>query len=259
MEDVATSNSHNVQNITVEPRLEFDSAYFRGVSFNISGTTEAPHTEIEGTIQSLPIVKKVWPILTYHLTAPHSGSGKGAFSRRSEDSLAPFPENSSDTFSTHIQTGVDRLHKEGITGKGVTIAIMDSGIDYLHPALGGGFGKGFKVSYGYDFVGDAYNSNVTPVPDSDPYTECSAHGTHVAGIVGANPGSFGIVGVAPDATLKIYRVFGCSGDVATDVGIQASLEIEAQGADIITASIVGGGGWSEGEIRRPSLFNLGSC
>jgi len=46
---------------------------------------------------------------------------------------------------------------------------IDSGIDYRHPALGGGFGPGFKVAGGNDFVGDDYTGPGTePVPDSDP-------------------------------------------------------------------------------------------
>ena len=32
-------------------------------------------------------------------------------------------------------------------------------IDYMHPALGGGFGPGFKVAFGYDLVGDAYTGS----------------------------------------------------------------------------------------------------
>ena len=38
---------------------------------------------------------------------------------------------------------------------------IDTGIDYKHPALGGGFGQGFLVAGGYDFVGDAYNGKKT--------------------------------------------------------------------------------------------------
>ncbi len=47
-------------------------------------------------------------------------------------------------------TGVDQLHKLGIKGKGVKVGIVDTGVDYLHPALGGGFGEGFKVAGGRD-------------------------------------------------------------------------------------------------------------
>lgn len=69
------------------------------------------------------------------------------------------------------------------------LTFVGLGIDYLHPAFGGGFGKGFKVSNGYDLVGDKYTGSNTPVPDSDPLDACTAasgasgHGTHVSGII----------------------------------------------------------------------------
>lgn len=75
---------------------------------------------------------------------------------------------------------VDKLRNEGYLGDGISIAIIDTGVDYLHPALGGGFGPGYKVTYGYDLVGDAYNGLNTPVPDDDPM-DCAGHGTHVSG------------------------------------------------------------------------------
>ncbi|KAI9596528.1 hypothetical protein BDF19DRAFT_342295, partial [Syncephalis fuscata] len=56
----------------------------------------------------------------------------------------------------HASTGVDTMHRQGVMGKGVKIAIIDSGVDYLHPALGGAFGPNHKVAFGYDFVGDSY-------------------------------------------------------------------------------------------------------
>lgn len=41
-------------------------------------------------------------------------------------------------------TGVDKLHAQGLTGKGIKIGIIDTGTDYTNPYLGGGFGPGFK-------------------------------------------------------------------------------------------------------------------
>jgi subtilisin family serine protease len=38
-------------------------------------------------------------------------------------------------------------------GKGVKIAVVDTGVDYFHPSLGNGFGPGKKISFGKDFVG----------------------------------------------------------------------------------------------------------
>lgn len=75
--------------------------------------------------------------------------------------------------------GVDKLHKRGIKGKGIKIGIVDTGIDYRHPALGNGFGPGHKIAGGYSFVSD----NGTNILDPDPLTTCygGGHGTHVAG------------------------------------------------------------------------------
>ncbi|KAH8586391.1 peptidase S8/S53 domain-containing protein, partial [Bisporella sp. PMI_857] len=138
-------------------------------------------------------------------------------------------------------TGVDKLHAAGIKGKGVTIAIMDTGYDYKQDALGNSIGSGNKVTYGYDWVGDdySYEEGTAAVEDDDPYADCSIHGTHVFGIVGANPTKFGVTGVAPEASFELHRVFGCSGSVGDDVVIKSSIGIYERGVDIITASIGG--------------------
>ncbi|RYF05626.1 MAG: hypothetical protein EOO77_28180 [Oxalobacteraceae bacterium] len=101
-----------------------------------------------------------------------------------------------------------------------------------------------NVRQGYDFVGDDYDGTNTPVPDSDPYSACNEHGTHVAGIVAAGPNPYNFTGVAPDATLGAYRVFGCSGSSGDDVLIDAFTRAYEDGADIITASIGGPNGWT---------------
>jgi hypothetical protein len=86
----------------------------------------------------------------------------------------------------------------GVDGTGVLVGIIDTGVDYLHPALGGGIGVAFKVIGGYDFVND----------DPDPMDD-NGHGTHVAGIIAAD-GS-GLQGVAPGARLLVYKALDASG------------------------------------------------
>lgn len=56
-------------------------------------------------------------------------------------------------------------------------------MDYLHPSLGGVFRPGYKVSFGYDFVGDNYIRFNTPAPGNDPLATCASvgHGTRVTG------------------------------------------------------------------------------
>ncbi|EJD37123.1 subtilisin-like protein [Auricularia subglabra TFB-10046 SS5] len=129
-------------------------------------------------------------------------------------------------------------------------ANIDTGVDYTHPSLGGGFGPGFKVAGGYDLVGDAYIPGlVDPVPDDDPMDQCQGHGTHVAGIVGAAPGNeMNITGVAPDAALYAYRVIGCVGGVGEDVLIDALLRAHADGMDVITMSIGGASAWPDDPV-----------
>lgn len=47
--------------------------------------------------------------------------------------------------SPHRMTGVDKAHETGIYSEGVRVAIIDTGIDYLCPALGGCFGPGWNA------------------------------------------------------------------------------------------------------------------
>lgn len=92
-----------------------------------------------------------------------------------------------------------------LLGTGIRVGVIDTGIDYTHPDLGGCFGDGCKVAGGYDF----YDNDADPM---DTYS----HGTHVAGIIAANGK---VKGVAPEATLYAYRV--CAQYCPTSYIIQA--------------------------------------
>ena len=140
--------------------------------------------------------------------------------------------------AAHLDHSVGQIHADdvweelGVRGEGVTVGIIDSGVDYTHPALGGGFGPGFRVVGGYDFVND----------DPDPMDD-AGHGTHVAGIVAAD--GEGIRGVAPGARLVAYKVLGADGrGTTTDIlrAIEATVDPNGDGdpsdrLDVVNVSL----------------------
>lgn len=140
-------------------------------------------------------------------------------------------------------TGVDIAQERlGLSGAGVKVGIIDTGVDFDHPDLGGSGRPGSatfptaRVAYGQDFVGDDYDADVdgsVPRPDPNP-DDCAGHGTHVAGIVGANGR---VKGVAPQVTLGAYRVFGCNGTTSSDIVIAALERAYADGMQIVNLSL----------------------
>jgi len=208
--------------INIKPRQQF-TTLMNGVSF------EMADADLQ-RLASIDAVKEVFPMVS--VTPPRF--------------ISHDVKNPQLKFA-HGITGVQTVHDQlGLTGKGIKVGVIDSGIDYMHPALGGGFGKGFRVAYGHDFVGDDYTGQNTPVPDEDP-RDCNdgkggGHGTHVAGIIGAKDKDF--VGVAPEVTLGSYRVFGCKSSTATDIIIAAMERAYKDGMDVINLSLGGGSSWS---------------
>lgn len=113
--------------------------------------------------------------------------------------------------------GGNDLQVNGFDGRGIRVAIMDSGIDYHHANLGGsgdpavfsaddpttlddgGFPNS-RIVGGYDFVGDAWPEGPV-MPDPDPI-DANGHGTFIADIVG------GPNGVAP--AVELYAAKVCS-------------------------------------------------
>lgn len=213
---------------------KFDSDVFTGVTVSLSNPEDV------AKLESLSVVKSVRPVRQFprpRVFSKHLLSGP-------DDPAAP----AGDSDSTHKMTGVDKLHAEGVFGKGIKIGIIDSGVDYTHPNLGGKFGPGNKIAGGTDFVGDDFTGQNDPVPDSDPLDQCAGHGTHVSGIIGANPGNpYNISGVAYEAELRMYRIFGCpeAGTTTDDIIVQALLLAYQEGNDVITLSLGGPDGWTE--------------
>ena len=108
-------------------------------------------------------------------------------------------------------TGADKLRAEGLTGKGVRVAVIDSGVDAEHS----GFHEQVKQQVWF--------RHGTPLSEGD-------HGTHVAGTIHM---------MAPEAEIYDYRVFGAEG-WGVDSAVATSIEWAVRdGCDIINMSLGG--------------------
>lgn len=134
--------------------------------------------------------------------------------------------------------GIEDLHKDGTTGKGINVGVIDTGVDYNHPDLTDVY-KGYRAKSGedaskidpttvkgWDFVDNDADPMETTIddwvkagkPESDePYY--TYHGTHVSGTIAAqakNNVESPAQGVAPGVNLYDYRVLGPYGTGYTD-------------------------------------------
>ncbi|MBX9678594.1 MAG: S8 family serine peptidase [Gemmataceae bacterium] len=95
------------------------------------------------------------------------------------------------------QIGLNQVLADGqYKGTGEAVVVIDTGIDYNHPDLGGGWGK--RVIAGWDFV----NNDADPMDDN-------GHGTNVAGIIGSSNAAYS--GIAPNVNLIALKVLGKDG------------------------------------------------
>jgi minor extracellular serine protease Vpr len=109
-----------------------------------------------------------------------------------------------------------------LTGAGVRIAVVDTGIDYTHKDLLG-FGEGSKIVGGYDFL-----------ERDDSPMDIDGHGTLVAGIIAADGST---KGVAPKAQLFAYRVASEGSYVSTNDMIRALDRAVDDHIDIVNISL----------------------
>ncbi|POS80304.1 serine endopeptidase [Diaporthe helianthi] len=229
-------------NITINIRQTIDSKLFHGVSFTVDTGGKTPGGVESVILAAASTVRQVWPVRA--VSKPNEDvrgfvglNTTADVQRRAVDERPYYP---------HVMSQIDLLHKAGFTGEGMRIAVVDTGIDYLHPILGGCFGPGCIVTHGWDAVGiddlfGGFDGMRAPEPDGDPM-DCDGHGTHIAGIISALPNEFGFIGAAPGARLGAYRAMDCNGYGTEETIVAAMLRAFEDGHDIMTMSVGLSGG-----------------
>ena len=164
---------------------------------------------------------------------------------------APTPSYSADPY---FQYSLDSAHTRAIRawslsrGAGVTVAVLDTGVDLAHVDLDGNIFMNFDElmngvngvdddNNGFvdDFNGwDFYDNDNDPSPSTLPLND-GAHGTHVAGIVAAERNETGTAGIAPESNILPVKVLNPLGSVQDLIaGINYAV---AMGVKIINMSL----------------------
>lgn len=238
----------------------------RGLSYDAASIqiTHEYETALNGVALTIPgiavedlmksgVVKKVWADQEVALDLPETDTSSefastAGMQPRMADSV-PY-------------LGIDKLHEEGITGKGIKVGVLDTGIDYNHPDLTGAY-KGYRAHAGedpkqvnpatvkgWDFIDNDADPMETTYEDweNSGYKEqgvsaeeyYTSHGTHVSGTIAGqakNDVGYAVKGVAPDVDLYVYRVLGPggSGEMSGIIaGIDKAIEDEL---DVINLSL----------------------
>ena len=125
--------------------------------------------------------------------------------------------------SQSVPWGITRINATSVNsmynGSGVRVAVIDTGMDYLHPDLHNNY------LGGYDYVNE----------DSDPIDD-NGHGTHVSGTIAAENNGIGVVGVAPAAKIFAVKAFNSGGSGLNDDIVPAIYDSADNGAQIISMS-----------------------
>jgi subtilisin family serine protease len=132
---------------------------------------------------------------------------------------------------------------QDITGKGIVVAVIDTGIDYIHPDLINSIWQnpgevednidndrnGFVDDLiGWDFIND----------DNNPFSNIAGHGSHVAGtITGDLSSNTGVQGVAPDALVMPIQVLSDEGSGNAEVLAAGIYYAVDNGANVINMSL----------------------
>jgi hypothetical protein len=133
---------------------------------------------------------------------------------------------------------------QNITGNGIVVAVLDTGVDYTHPDLDGNIWRntGEIAGNGIDDDRNGYIDDIRGwdfvASDNNPMDlNFDGHGTHIAGAIAAERNDFGITGVAPNAKIMPVRVLSAFG-TGNQNNVAAGIRYAADnGANVINLSL----------------------
>jgi len=113
-----------VNNLRGKASLRKDLRFklFKGASIQFKDTKNADKMAMK--VAQMPKIKAVYPVRRYSVPH-HVVHSKG---NAAADVLAKRQSEDTDTFSTHVMTQVNKFRDAGITGKGVKVAVIDTGV-----------------------------------------------------------------------------------------------------------------------------------
>ncbi len=148
----------------------------------------------------------------------------------------------------------------GYTGKGVVVAVLDTGVDYSHPDLKNNIWTNTKdsISNGKDSDGNGYVNDIHGwnfVDNNNNVFDNNGHGTHVSGTIAGEKNNYGVTGIAYDAKIMPVKVLDSSGSGSyTNIakGIRYAVD---NGANVINLSL---GGYFSNDTLKSAIEYAGS-
>ena len=139
---------------------------------------------------------------------------------------AAYPASIPSSLTSGLAPGFGHPPDTGLSsedGRGVTVAVLDTGVDRAQPFLRG------RVTRGIDIVGGSRDADAAPNPDEPALVE--RHGTEMAGLIVGSGGPGGMAGVAPGATVLPIRVAGWQRDASGRWSVYARTDQVLAGID----------------------------
>jgi subtilisin family serine protease len=159
--------------------------------YSLSGVNTVEEDSYIRWIEEAPAAMNTVPLPTVESALAGIRAGEGL-----ETPAVGAPR--ADVNPAEVPWGVKRVNAPAAwdctAGRGVKVAIIDTGMDYTHPELAPNYKGGYN----------AIVSTASPMDDH-------GHGTHVSGTIGAVRDSNGVVGVAPEASLYAVKVLDKNG------------------------------------------------